>query len=1184
MKGKEKGCPITSLCAFRECLASYSLENTNDIKGMLGFNLLYQFTPKLEQHLAKHKGFKFQACAKLIIVRKVEVAGDEWDTITQEINRREDFNIMSPTATITSIGDLKPNLAAKIDFWKQKLGEKETIGSGWVFESVKSIDIHVAKYKPLKASSYIPTPVEIVRKRAIVNVKNNDNECFKWAVLSALFPADRDTERTSKYVAHELEVDWSGIEFPMEVGKIGRFERRNNISINVYGYDDEEHGVGNYVLRKSNLVDSKHHIDLFLVEGTQQDTNHYCWIKHFSRFARQRSDGHKGAKQYCRFCLHGFPNLTKLNDHLEHGCREISEEKVEMPTKDNNLLHFKNNANGEKKPYIIIGDFECLTVPIDKASKDPSKSYTEKYQEHEPCGYCIHIVSANASETFDPIVYRGENAVAHFIETILGVNTMLQEKIKSCEPLTMSEEEEEAFQCQKECRFCNLEMNDDRVRDHDHQTGKYRGAAHSKCNINEGKSRKVVPVFFHNLKGYDAHLIVSEVGKYTSNLQAIPQNYEKFISFSFSNLRFLDSFAFLSSSLDTLVKNLFEEGEGRHKFVHTMRCCDQPQHVDLLFRKGVYPYDYMSDWKRMEETTLPPQEAFYSKLSGKHISDEDYAHAQHVWRAFGIQNLGEYHDLYVKTDVLLLADVFEAFREICLDPQGYALDPAHYFTTPNFAWDCMLKKTGVTMELLTDYDMYLMFEQGLRGGIAMISHRHAMANNPYLDKGYDPSKEHSYIYYGDANNLYGHSMSQALPIGNFKWSKERDINKLIRAYATSESQGCIVKCDLHYPHELHDEHNDYPLAPERLLVRDEMLSPYQIELKAKLGIGADTLPKLVPNFRDKVGYVCDIRNLSYYLDKGLDITKIHKVITFDQRPWMRDYITFNTDRRKEAKNEFEKDFYKLMSNSCFGKTMENLRERVNMRFFSSNSHWGKNRTVHLRTIERNCASPLYKGHTIYNNDLAAIHLKRKSVCLNKPIYAGMCILDLSKLHMFHYHYDVIKAQYGANARLLFTDTDSLCYQIKCDDFYKDMIADRDTYDLSNYPSDSEFYDPTNKKVLGKFKDETEGCPIIEFVGLRAKMYSLKVHKRASTPQEKKTGKGIQRAHLKEKVTHDDYRRCLMSDERKDQQQLAGWNTIRSTKHAISTLEINKVGLCCYDNKRWLKDDGIESLCYGHHRI
>ena len=147
-----------------------------------------------------------------------------------------------------------------------------------------------------------------------------------------------------------------------------------------------------------------------------------------------------------------------------------------------------------------------------------------------------------------------------------------------------------------------------------------------------------------------------------------------------------------------------------------------------------------------------------------------------------------------------------------------------------------------------------------------------------------------------------------------------------------------------------------------------------------------------------------------------------------------------------------------------------------------------------------------------------------------------------------------------------------------------MVADRDTYDLSNYPSDSEFYDPTNKKVLGKFKDETEGCPIIEFIGLRAKMYSLKVHKRASNPHEKKTGKGIQKAHLKEKVCHDDYKRCRVGRERKDQQKFASWNTIRSKKHAIGTLEINKVGLCCYDNKRYLLEDGIESLCYGHHRI
>ena len=271
----------------------------------------------------------------------------------------------------------------------------------------------------------------------------------------------------------------------------------------------------------------------------------------------------------------------------------------------------------------------------------------------------------------------------------------------------------------------------------------------------------------------------------------------------------------------------------------------------------------------------------------------------------------------------------------------------------------------------------------------------------------------------------------------------------------------------------------------------------------------DTTEKLVPNLLDKTGYVLDIRNLSYYLDKGLVITKIHKVITFDQRPWLRSYIDFNTGKRTVAKNAFEKDFFKLMNNSVFGKTMENLRGRVDMKFATSNSNWGDKAIKRERTIERNLASPLYDGHIIYNDDLAAIKMKKKKLVLNKPIYAGMCILDLSKLHMYKFHYDVIKAQYGSNARLLFTDTDSLCYHIRCHDFYKDMWASKHLYDLSNYPEDSQYYDPSNKSVIGLFKDECEGKPCMEFVGLRPKMYSLKV----SATIEKKTGKGIQKAHV-----------------------------------------------------------------------
>ena len=183
--------------------------------------------------------------------------------------------------------------------------------------------------------------------------------------------------------------------------------------------------------------------------------------------------------------------------------------------------------------------------------------------------------------------------------------------------------------------------------------------------------------------------------------------------------------------------------------------------------------------------------------------------------------------------------------------------------------------------------------------------------------------------------------------------------------------------------------------------------------------------------------------------------------------------------------------------------------------------------------------------------------------------------------MYRFHYDVIKKQYGEKARLLFTDTDSLCYQIQTDDMYADMKRDGHLYDLSNFPKDSPFYDETNKKTLGCFKDECDGAAPGEFCDLRPKMYSLGG---GSLPQEKKTGKGVQRAFLMKKVTHADFRRCLLSDKKADKQQLAKFCSIRSHKHQVSTVEIFKVGLCCYDNKRYLLDDGITSYSYGHYRI
>ena len=217
-----------------------------------------------------------------------------------------------------------------------------------------------------------------------------------------------------------------------------------------------------------------------------------------------------------------------------------------------------------------------------------------------------------------------------------------------------------------------------------------------------------------------------------------------------------------------------------------------------MARKGVCPYDYIDSFNKFNEK-LPPKEEFYSILNNEHISDEDYKHAQNVWNTFSLKNMGEYHDLYLASDVLLLADVFENFRKTCLE--YYKLDPCHYFTSPGLSWDAMLKMTDIKLELMVDIDMFQFIEKGLRGGISYIANRHSKANNKYMYmKEYDEKAPSKYIMYLDANNLYGWAMSQYLPTGGFKWMTEKQINKIdLAKYKEDSEKGFIAGSRLRIP-------------------------------------------------------------------------------------------------------------------------------------------------------------------------------------------------------------------------------------------------------------------------------------------------------------------------------------------------------------------------------------------------
>ena len=337
------------------------------------------------------------------------------------------------------------------------------------------------------------------------------------------------------------------------------------------------------------------------------------------------------------------------------------------------------------------------------------------------------------------------------------------------------------------------------------------------------------------------------------------------------------------------------------------------------------------------------------------IDDIDYRHGNNVFKGFKLENLGDYHDLYVQSDTLLLADVFENFRDMCI--KVYELHPAHFLSLPGLAWQVCLKKTNIELELLTDYDMLLMVEEGIRDGIWHLIHRYAKANNKYM-KNYNNNEESSYIQYLGANNLYGWAMSKKLPVNGFKWLDSDKINEInedfIRNYNENNKKGYIFEVDVKYSKRLHELHSDLPFLSERMEVNN--------------------CKKLICNLFNKKKYVVYINSLKQALNHGLKLKKIHRVIEFNQKEWLKPYIDMNTELRKAAKNDFEKYLFKLMNNSVFGKTMENIR---------------KHRDIKLVTTDKKrsklVSEPNYHTINLISEDLSIIEMKKTKVKMNKPI-------------------------------------------------------------------------------------------------------------------------------------------------------------------------------------------------------
>jgi hypothetical protein len=404
--------------------------------------------------------------------------------------------------------------------------------------------------------------------------------------------------------------------------------------------------------------------------------------------------------------------------------------------------------------------------------------------------------------------------------------------------------------------------------------------------------------------------------------------------------------------------------------------------------------------------------------------------------------------------------------------------------------------------------------------------------------------------YFDVNNLYGWAMCQPLPYADFRWVDNVSDFDVI-AITLDSPIGYILEIDLEYPQHLHDTHTDLPFCP----TRDKPPGKRQ--------------DKLLATLYDKKRYIIHYRNLQQCIRHGLRVKKIHRILQFAQSPWLRDYNELNTKFRTLAKNDFEKNLYKLMNNAVFGKTMENVRNHANVRLVT---RWdGRN------GAEAMIAKPNFHSRSVFAENVIAIEMRKLMVKFNKPIYVGMCILDISKTCLYEFHHEYMLPLYHEKCKIMYTDTDSLIYHIECDDVYNIMKRDIDRFDTSDYVADNVYGIPlVNKKVPGLMKDENNGAIMTEFVGLRAKMYALRVDGKKDT----KKVKGVKSNVVAKMITFDDYTQCLREEIEMTRQQ----SCIRSKLHEVYTMIETKIALSPYDDKRYIVPESTETLPWGHYKI
>ena len=950
----------------------------------------------------------------------------------------------------------------------------------------------------------------------------------------------------------------------MPIHRFSHFENANRLNLNVFSINFEKKRLEKVFISDNSYYERFANLLLY--------NEHYYAIRNMANLIKliktrlgKKTDDYASRKVLNRnklsTCMRCFQTVRNRKAAKRHSLYCLNKDsRFEMPDKDE-FIEFSTHRALFMKPFIHYFDFEAMIQQCDVMH---SENILQE-GKHVPVSVGILRICADNDKFSKKIkLLHGNDVISQFWEYLKEEQKEVESIIHETNfPIHFSKTQLEKYQKAERCYSCYQEFSSNikKVADHNHFKEKhnFRYALCDKCNLTYGANTDVnLTLLCHNLN-YDIKFLLERI-ECKDKVEILARNSQNYLSVKIGTFLFLDTMNFLSGSLAQNIETVRRDSIDH--FVQTKKLCPDIDKLNLLLKKQVYPYDYAKTLDDYCIPNLPPKVKFFNRLTQTNISDEEYEHAEHVYKIFNCQTFLDYHLVYLSSDVYLLSDCFELFRKNTMNNSG--LDAAKFVTKHSLNFQEYLLLSREKIPLITDREILDFIQKGIKGGFSVINQKLAIANNPLCPQFYNPSKPKSYMLYLDANNLYSKALSFKLAFSEYRWLSQDEINKLDFKMLPSEGDiGYIVEADLIYPSDIHEQTADFPFCLERMHITDEMLSKYSLDLKNKLGLFDTRSKKLVGTMYDKKNYIIHSRLLSYFLNNGMKVTKIHKALAFYQKTWLKDYMDKNTKLRQQADSKIMRDFYKLKNNSLYGKLLQSDKNKIHVKVVTN-----------VKDFDKQVSKPNFKSYHKLTDNVFLIVLEKKSK-LTRPLPGALCCLDFAKLIMYQFH--ALTRECLPNSRILFSDTDSFLLYAETENIYSDLSSIKQYLDTSNYNEKHSLFSSSERLIPGLFKDEFPikdltfpEIPMI-FVGLKPKMYMI--YTNHSSYYTKSKGVGSNRSN---KYKLQDFIDALINGAKRKERIIS----IRTRDAQIFTEQSIRTTLNSFDDKRYFINQ-VFSLPFGY---